>query len=201
MSRTIGVVLAAGLSRRLGRPKQLLELDDKPLVRHVVERALVSALDEVIVVTGAHADAIDAALADRWVRLVHNDRYEQGMGTSLAAGVAALGDDVDAIVVLLADQPAIRPEAIDRAIGAWRETGAPVVMACYGDERGHPVLFSRECFRELAALDGDSGGRDVIRARRDRLVLVDGGLPSPPADVDTEEAWAALQATWTDKPL
>jgi molybdenum cofactor cytidylyltransferase len=201
VSRIAGVILAAGLSRRLGRPKQLLELDGKPLVRHAAERALTSRLDELIVVTGAHADAIGRALAGLPVRLVHNDRYERGMGTSLAAAVQALGDDVDAIVVLLADQPAVLPVAIDRAIAARRETGAPVVMARYGEEQGHPVLFGEECFPELAALEGDAGGRDVVRAHRDRLALVDGGLPTPPADVDTEEAWDALRAAWTEQAL
>ena len=196
MRRIAGVILAAGLSRRLGRPKQFLELDGKPLVRHVAERAVVSDLDEVVVVTGAHADAIARAVANLSVRVIHNERYERGMGTSLASAVVALDEEVDAIVVLLADQPAILPEAIDRVIAARRTTGAPVVMARYGEERGHPVLFGRECFAELAALEGDAGGRDVIRAHRDRLVLVDGGLPSPPADVDTEDAWAAVQAAW-----
>jgi molybdenum cofactor cytidylyltransferase len=196
MSRTIGVVLAAGLSRRLGRPKQLLELDGTPLVRHVVQRAFASRLDEVIVVTGAHADAIEGALAGLPVRIVHNDRYEQGMGTSLAAAVDVLDEDVDAIIVLLADQPAILPGAIDRAMAARRESGAPVVMARYGEERGHPVLFGRECFPALAALEGDAGGRDVVRSHRDRMVLIDGGLPAPPADVDTEAAWDALRSDW-----
>jgi molybdenum cofactor cytidylyltransferase len=196
VSRTAGIVLAAGLSRRLGRPKQLLELDGRPLVAHVVARAASSSLDEVLVVTGAHAGAIPAALDGFAVRLVYNDRYEAGQGTSLAAGVAALGDDVDAAVILLADQPSVQTSAIDLAIGARRVTGAPIVMARYGEQRGHPVLFGRELFPELLHLDGDTGGREIVRAHQEDVVLVDGGACALPADVDTEEAWTALQAGW-----
>ncbi|HVL23313.1 MAG TPA: nucleotidyltransferase family protein [Thermomicrobiales bacterium] len=196
MSRIAGIVLAAGLSRRLGRPKQLLELDGRPLVAHVVARAALSSLDEVLVVTGAHAGAIADALEGFRVRIVHNDRYEAGQGTSLAAGIAALAEDVDAAVILLADQPAVLTSAIDLAIGARRVTRSPIVMARYGEQRGHPVLFGRELFPELLQLDGDAGGREIIRAHQADVVLVDGGACAPPADVDTEDAWVALRESW-----
>jgi len=191
-----GIVLAAGLSRRLGRPKQLLVLDDRALVAHVADRALASTLDEVIVVTGASAAEIREAIGDRTVRFVHNPDFERGQGTSLAAGIAALGEAVDATVILLGDQPGIAPETIDRVIGARRETIAPVIMARYGDQQGHPVLFGREVFTDLMRLDGDTGGREIVRAHREALVLVDGGADAPPPDVDTEEAWDALRRGW-----
>jgi molybdenum cofactor cytidylyltransferase len=198
VSRIVGVVLAAGLSRRLGRPKQLLTLDDKPLIAHVVERALHSRLDEVIVVTGAHEDRIRAALDGLPIRFVHNTRYVDGQGTSLAAGIVSLGEEVDAAVILLSDQPSVSPDVINTEIDAWRLSQAPVVMARYGEQRGHPVLFGRELFPELMRLNGDTGGREVIRAHQAGVVLVDGGAPSPPADVDTYEAWNALQKAWAN---
>lgn len=197
MSRVVGIILAAGHSRRLGRPKQLLLLDGQSLVTHVADRAIASSLDEVNVVTGAHADAVGETLAGRNVRIIHNGSFEEGQGTSIAAGVASLGDEVDAAVILLSDQPGILPATIDRVIAARREHRAPVVMAQYGDERGHPVLFGRELFRDLRELEGDIGGRHIVRAHREQVVLVDGGTPVPPPDVDTEEAWAHLQREWS----
>lgn len=196
MSRVAGIVLAAGGSRRLGRPKQLLELDGRPLATHAASRALDSRCDEVIVVTGADGQAVEQALDGYAVRVVRNPRWEEGQGTSLAAGVAACGDDVDAAVILLADQPGIPVELIDRVIDAYRDEDAGIAMAEYGNQRGHPVLFARRFFPELLLLDADVGGRDIIRANRDALVLVDGGFETPPRDVDTEDAWSALQREW-----
>lgn len=196
MSRIVGIVLAAGMSRRLGRPKQLLVLDGKPLIAHVIDRALESSLDEVLLVTGPQEDPIHTALAGRSVRFIYNARFEEGQGTSLATGIASLDDATDAAVILLGDQPGILPEVIDAVIAVRREQGVPVVMADYGGDRGHPVLFGREVFPELRALTGDTGGREVVRARWDQLVLVSGGADAPPADVDTEEAWAELQRRW-----
>ena len=198
MMRVAGLVLAGGRSRRLGRPKQLLMLDGVPLVRHVVGRALAAGLDEIVVVTGAHAEPVRDALAGLPVRWVHNERHAEGMGTSLAAGVGAMGRDIDAVVVLLADQPTVDPGAIRRAVSARRQRRVPLVMARYGTARGHPVLFGRELFPELRALVGDRGGREVVRAHEPALVLVDGGADEPPLDVDTEADWAALQAAWHD---
>jgi molybdenum cofactor cytidylyltransferase len=199
VSRIAGVVLAAGMSRRLGRPKQLLVLDGLPLVAHVVDRALTSSLDDVVVVTGARMKDVQVALVGRSVRFVQNARFEEGQGTSLAAGISALPADVDAAVILLGDQPGISAATIDRVTAAYRERGAPVVMAQYGEQRGHPVLFGRETFPELMALGGDMGGREVVRSYRDQLVLVDGGVDAPPSDVDTEEAWIELQRSWLER--
>lgn len=191
MSRGAGIVLAAGLSRRLGRPKQLLMLDGRPVVRHVVEQAMASSLGEVIVVLGARAEAVRDALSGLPVRFVLNERYAEGQGTSIAAGVASLGPDVEAAVILLGDQPEVAIEAINAVVLAGRE-GASIVMTAYDDGRGHPVLFGREHFRALTALSGDSGGREVIRHHSDQVVLV--RMPgSVPADIDTEADWAALR--------
>lgn len=196
MSRIAGVVLAAGTSSRLGRPKQLLMLDGKPLVVHVVERALASGLDEVVVVTSAHDGRVESVLSGSEARLVHNAHFAEGQASSLVAGIDALGADIDAAVILLGDQPGISPEVIRRVIGARLTRAAPVVMALYGEVRSHPVLFGREIFPELLQLRGDVGARGVIRAHRNDVVLVEGGAMTPPSDVDTEEAWMELQRSW-----
>lgn len=200
MSRIAGLILAAGLSRRLGRPKQLLPLGGETVIEHVVRRAVASALDDVLVVTGDQNQdkAIRDALSAYSVHFVHNPRFTEGQGTSLASGTAALSNDTDAVVVLLGDQPGIDPAVIDCEIAAYRQYHAPIIMARYGEERGHPVLFDRTLFPELAALDDDVGGRDIVRVHNDALMLVNGRAPLPPDDIDTEDAYQRLRSLWSD---
>jgi molybdenum cofactor cytidylyltransferase len=192
VSLIAGIVLAAGMSRRLGRPKQLLQLGDATVIEHVVRRALASSLDGVVVVIGAGADDVRAVLDGLPVRFVLNERFAAGQGTSLAAGIDALHRDADAAVILLGDQPHIDPAVIDRVVAARRSRGASIVLAQYGDERGHPVLFGKEHFPALAALDGDHGGRDIIRRHLPDVVTVNADSLEIPADIDTEADWSAM---------
>ncbi|HEV2127623.1 MAG TPA: nucleotidyltransferase family protein [Thermomicrobiales bacterium] len=194
--RVFALVLAAGLSRRLGRPKQLLQLGGKPLVCHVVEAALAAPIDGVVVVIGSHASEVEQALLDYQTYRVFNPHFSKGQGNSLSAGVRAIPSTVDAIVVLLADMPGIRTEAIAAVVERWRQTRAPAVMARYTDGDGHPVLFDHSAFTDLARLQGDSAGREVLRRLGDQVERVDVPLPGPPLDVDTEEDWERLQASW-----
>lgn len=187
-----GIILAAGMSRRLGRPKQLLDVEGKPLIAHVVERALASRLDGVTVIVGHDAGAIRAAISPYDITVKVNSEYADGQSTSLIAGVNAVRAGADAIVVLLADQPGIRVATIDALIAWRRRNRAPIVMTAYGDVRSHPVLFGVETFDELRAITGDQGARDVIRSYGDRVESVTDVALSPPADVDTDEAYAAM---------
>jgi molybdenum cofactor cytidylyltransferase len=143
-------------------------------------------------VLGAHADDVRALLEGVPVRFVVNDRFEEGQGTSLAAGIASLDDGFDAAVILLGDQPYVDPAVIDRVVGARRTGGASIVMALYGEERGHPVLFGREHFSALLALDGDEGGRDIIREHSSDVLLVPVSSPQVLPDIDTESDWIAM---------
>ena len=187
------------MSRRLGRPKQLLDLGGKPLVAHVVERANASALDRVIVVTGqAHGD-VATALRGADVEVVFNPHFDEGQSTSLIAGVRALPPDADAMVVLLGDQPLIGTSAIDGLIARRRAHGDAIVMTGYGETRSHPILFGRELFPELLTPTGDQGAREIIRKHRDDVAVAESGEASPPADVDTEEAYAALLDAWAGR--
>jgi molybdenum cofactor cytidylyltransferase len=196
--RIYGVVLAAGMSRRLGRPKQLLDLGGRPLVAHVVQRALAAGLDGVVVVTGHEREAVEAAVSAPGVTLAFNPEFASGQASSLIAGLDAVPTEADAIVVLLSDQPTIAIPTITAVVNARRETAAPIVMATYGAVRAHPTLIGRELFPELRAINGDQGAREVIRAHRRDVVTVDSGQSEPPADVDTEEAYAALLRSWSE---
>jgi molybdenum cofactor cytidylyltransferase len=195
-----GIILAAGGSSRLGRPKQLLPLRGEPLIRHTVRRVLESSLDEVTVVVGHQADEVRAAIADLPVRVVINPHAAKGQSTSVLAGLAALDQppratDVEAVVILLGDQPGVEPAVIDALIACWRETAAAIVAPRYRDGPGNPVLFDRRVVPELTTLTGDIGARDIIQShqRSGDLVILPVDHPAPP-DVDTEEDYEALIA-------
>jgi molybdenum cofactor cytidylyltransferase len=187
-----GIVLAAGTSSRMGQPKQLLPFEGKSLVRRATEAAIGSKTRQTIVVTGAASQQVDAELAGLTVMLVHNDDYAEGMSTSLRAGLRAVRPEVDAVVVLLADQPFISSEIIDGLIDQYQQTGARVVRPRYGGEPGNPVLWDQSLFGELMDQTGDQGGRALLQKYRDEIAWLDLPDATLQTDVDTPEAYASL---------
>ncbi|MDX1658663.1 MAG: nucleotidyltransferase family protein [Nitriliruptorales bacterium] len=185
-----GLVLAAGAGQRFGdATKQLALLDGKPLVRHVVDAALAAGLDQVVVVVGHDAGSVAAALPDLpGVEVVRNEQYRAGQAASVRAGIGALAADVEAVVVLLADQPGVSPSAV-RRVRAAVEDGAEVARARYDDGPAHPVGLAREVFARLLALSGDRGARAIFDEVDVIEVDVDG---SRPPDVDTPADLARL---------
>jgi CTP:molybdopterin cytidylyltransferase MocA len=155
------VVLAAGAATRYGAPKQREFL---PVVLSSLQE---SAVDEVVVVAGAYP-------LETSVRVVHCPDWERGPGASLRCGLGALGPDVDAAVVVLADGPRLAPAAVDRVLAAWRASGADVVAASYGGDRGHPVVLGREAWSRIP----DEGARGLAP-----LLVACDDLGSP-GDVD-----------------
>lgn len=180
----VAVVLAAGRSLRFGSSKLLAPLDGVPVVRRTAEQALASRVDAVLVVTGADGAAVGDALAGLPVRLVPNPRWESGMGTSLACGIAALPAEATAAVILLGDQPTVEPTVIDAVVAAHARSGRPIVASRYRGEHGHPVLFGRAVFAEVEALAGDRGARGVVERDPSRVEVVSVDRAAP-ADVDT----------------
>lgn len=204
MSDVAIVILAAGMSRRLGRPKQVLPLAGEPLVAHVGKRAHASKAARVMaVVGGAQQETMDA-LADIVDEVIINDSFAEGQGTSIAAGIHYLEStshllgSCEAVIFLLGDQPGIDPDVIDGIIEAWEEGGS-IVMAGYRDRPGHPVLFDRVHWKELGQLRGEQGGRMVIAKHRDDVVYVPVETESP-MDVDREADWRVLQEWWAKHP-
>jgi molybdenum cofactor cytidylyltransferase len=184
------VVLAAGGATRFGSQKLIARVGAEPLVRCAVVNVLEGGIDDCIVVVGAEAAAVGAALDGLEVRLVHNRRWAEGMSTSLAAGIGAARGAVAALIVL-GDQPTIPARVHRGIIDAYRALGAPIVVARYAGERGHPVLFDATVFPELVAVRGDRGARDVLARDPARVLSVD--FPSsPPPDVDTPSDLATL---------
>jgi molybdenum cofactor cytidylyltransferase len=186
------IILAAGASSRMGRPKQLLDWGGRPLVRVVAEQALAAQLDDVIVMVGGAGDAVTAALAGLALRVVDNPAYAEGQSTSLRAGVAALGPAVAAAVVMLGDQPFVTAAIVERLIAEWRATGAAIVAPSYRGRRGNPVLFARAIFPELLAVAGDQGARAILAAHAAELRLVPFDDDRPLADIDTPADYERL---------
>lgn len=160
---TAGIVLAAGMSSRFGQPKQLLDWNGKPFVRHVTETALRSALKPVVVVTGFRHAEIESPLLDLPIGRIFNPDYAQGQATSIRAGLSALPRNIGAAVFLLADQPQIPAEVI-RALTVSHAAELQPILAplVLGERRANPVLFDRIAFPDLMQLQGDVGGRGIF---------------------------------------
>lgn len=183
----VALVLAAGAGTRMGRPKQLLPVGGRPMLQHAVDAAAAAGLGGPVVVLGHAAEEVAAALVlPPEARVVVNPRHAEGQATSLAAGLAALPGGAEAALVLLGDQPEVRPDAIRAVVAGRRPGGPPMLRAAYRGRPGHPVLLERILWPAAGALRGDGGGR--VLAARDpgalRLVEVGG---DPPEDVDTPE--------------
>jgi molybdenum cofactor cytidylyltransferase len=190
--RVAAIVLAAGQGRRMGGPNKLAAtIGGKSLVRIAAEAAVASRADSVIVVTGHQPETVRASLAGLEAEFVHNPDFADGLSTSLRRGIAALPEDVDGAVVLLADMPGIDAGVIDRLIAAFDPAGGTlIVVPTFEGKRGNPVLWSRRLFPELLAVAGDTGGRHLIGQNADAVAEVEIG-PAVALDVDTPEALAA----------
>lgn len=181
----VGVVLAAGMSRRLGRPKQTLPFGPETLLSHVMhDIEAAHQLDEVVVVTGAAArPAVDDLDLSR-ARVVHNDAYGSGCASSLLAGLDA-AVDAAAIVMLLGDMPGVTPAIIDGVVGAWRSEPTWAAVTEYRDGVGHPFVFSTDAFSTLRSLHGDKAVWKIVDAEpteRVRPIPIGEALP---LDIDT----------------
>jgi xanthine dehydrogenase accessory factor len=188
-ARIGGVVLAAGLSRRMGRNKLIAEVGGRSLVRHAVEAALAGGLDPVMVVTGHQAQEIENSLAGLPVGFVHNPDFAEGLSTSLKRGIESLPADCAGAMVLLGDMPGVSPELVGRVRAAFEPAkGRNICVATAEGERGHPALWGRQFFPELMRLSGDMGARGLMAAHADNIVEVVAGDAGPLTDIDTPEA-------------
>jgi molybdenum cofactor cytidylyltransferase len=189
-AKIAAIVLAAGSSRRFGpQNKLLVDVGGEPLVRRVAGRVAASGLAPVIVVTGHDRARIEAALDGLDVVLVHNSRHLQGMGHTVAAGVAMLDDDARAVLITPGDLPDLAPALIKRLVGVFEAAGGERIVfpALASGAQRNPVLWPRRFFPELARLTGDKGGRDLIKANADATLPVEIASDAPFSDVDRPE--------------
>jgi xanthine/CO dehydrogenase XdhC/CoxF family maturation factor/CTP:molybdopterin cytidylyltransferase MocA len=190
------VILAAGASRRLGRPKQLVELDGQPLIRRAAEAALAAGSGSVHIVVGAEVDRVRTALAGLPVDLIINDDWRQGMASSIRAAIEAIehrDQPVETLVLMLCDQPGVSGDVLRRLLETYRTTRAPVVASRYPQGPGVPALFHAELFPALKSLKGDIGARQLIRQLDRDVVTIPFALPDDidtPADIERYTACA-----------
>ena len=195
MSVAILLLAAGGSTRMRGGDKLLETLDGEPLLRRSARAALASKARETVVVLGANRSAREGALAGLPVRIVAHEGWRGGMGTSIAAGAAALAPGT-AVLVLPADMPDIAPALLDRLIAAL-PPDAPRAIArprTAAGASGNPVLFGPAHLPALAALDGDDGAREIVARNRASLAYLDDAGEGVLVDLDTPEAWAAYRA-------
>jgi molybdenum cofactor cytidylyltransferase len=195
--RIAALVLAAGTSTRMGSNKLLADLHGKPMIAQTVARIKASAVDSIWVVTGNQVQLIERALTDHDVSFVNNPHFADGLATSLRAGVAALMDDCDAILVCLGDMPLIDPRDLNRLIAAFSVAEhRSIVVPVHGQSFGNPVLWGAEHFSSLLACEGDRGARGLIDKLRDQVVEVYVDHDGVFRDADTPEALDAMRTAF-----
>jgi len=198
MSVVALIVLAAGASTRMGMPKQLLQFGERSLIGHVVEVAIASVCNPIIVVLGASSDRIKPEVERLDVRVVENPHWAEGMSTSIRTGIKtlkAINPEVEAVVLMVCDQPFVSTQIIDRLVASYRATGKPIIASEYAEISGVPALFSRALFSELTALSDDVGARQVIKQHAQAVF----GVPFSEGaiNLDTPKDYEAFQAQVT----
>ncbi len=187
------IVLAAGRATRMGGQKLLLSLGGRPLVQWAVDAALGSKASGTVVVVGHEAPRVAEVLAGWPVTVVVNSHYEQGLSTSLQAGVRATGGACDAAIFVLGDQPFVTSAVLDRLIERFAETGKAVVRPLVAGRPANPVLMSAELFPEILGQHGDLGGREIIARHPGEICLVAVDDPRVGMDIDSVEDYEAAR--------
>lgn len=176
------VLLAAGASRRLGQPKQLLRIGGETLLHRAARFGLATAPAQAILVLGAQADMIAPAADGLAVQRVHCPDWEEGLGASLRAGLAAVSTPCEGALVLLCDQPALGAAHLETLVAAWRRDPTRATASAYAGVLGVPALLPRAWFDVLSHVTGDRGARDLLRERTDQVTAVP--APSLSEDID-----------------
>jgi molybdenum cofactor cytidylyltransferase len=195
-SRVAAIILAAGKSTRMGEAKQVLGLGESTVLGQTIENVRRSAVEEMVLVLGSSAEAIRRRLPSsslEGLKVVINPAYEQGMASSLRAGLSALDPKVDAALIVLADQPFVRPQTLDQLAKEHHLTKAQIVIPTYQGVRGNPVLLDRSIFPEVMALEGDVGCRAIFGSHQEEtlnLELEDEGVL---LDIDNHEDYERLR--------
>ncbi|MGN6370293.1 MAG: nucleotidyltransferase family protein [Phycisphaerae bacterium] len=190
------VVLAAGNSTRMGAtgPKQLLAYQGQPLLRRAVDTACMSALCPVVVVLGANAGAVRPTIESLGVEIAENPRWQAGMGSSLRTGferALAAAPALDAVVIMLCDQPLVTPEDIHSLIHTHVQTGKPLVAASYSGTLGVPALIARSCFDRVKSLPDEAGAKSLFLQGGESVARVE--VPCAAIDVDRPEDYEKLR--------
>ena len=189
-----GLILGAGSSERLGQPKQLLPFRGTTLLGWVVAQTQrAGGLDELVVVLGRAADEIRQRVDFGSVKVVENPVFGEGCASSYRAGIAALSHESEAVMIILGDQPGIGPEIIDRAADEWRQGQNQIAICSYHGRLGHPMIFPRAMYDQLAGLHGDKAAWKLVDANQSLIQKIQFDLPAP-QDINTADDFEQLNA-------
>jgi molybdenum cofactor cytidylyltransferase len=194
MNRVGVIILAAGNSARLGRPKQILPYRGRTLVTHVAGEALAAGLRPVVVVTGAYRAEVEEALKEQQVGIVYNPDWETGMASGIVAGLSnilLLNPDVGAVIIAVCDQPFISAALLSELARTFESSGKGIVASAYGDSMGTPVLFGSSYFKHLLSLSGSDGAKKLLREHPADLAAVN--FPNGHIDIDIAEDLRELE--------
>ena len=187
------VILAAGASTRLGKPKQLLQYHGKTLLAHTIHEAVNSNADAVVVILGKDANLFKKEIDEKKVRVATNSSWEEGMASSLRLGLDTLFKDkpyIDAVIFIVCDQPHISSSILNELITTQQKTTKQIVTCNYGDSIGPPALFHKKYFGELMKLSGDTGARKIIEQNMNDVTTI--LFPEGKIDIDTNEDYDEL---------
>ncbi len=180
------MILAAGGSTRMGRPKQLLEWKGTSLVGHAVNTAAASMADQILLILGSDAETVKEQLPALDIDLLYNPEWQSGLGTSISAGMKhflSLNKTPDAVIIMLCDQPLIDANHLDHLIHGWVGNDKKIAVTAYKKGIGVPAVFSREFYPQLASMEGEHGARDLLRQNANDCLVIDAGIKI--MDIDT----------------
>lgn len=186
----VGIILAAGGSSRMGRPKQLLPWQGETLIRHVTSTVIEAGLDYIVVIVGASEEQVRPELIDLPVKIVFNPIWESGQSTSVQAGLSAIPENSGAAIFFLVDQPEVSRTLIHTMIERHATTLAPIIAPIADGQRGNPVLFDRSTFSDFGSIHGDTGGRELFS--RYPVSWVEWHNPAVLSDIDTDDDYQRL---------
>jgi len=181
------VILAAGESKRMGRPKMLLPFGENTIIETVVETVVSSSIENTLVVLGAEREKIEEKISRFPIGTVFNARYREGMLSSVRCGLRALPAEARAMLVVLGDQPALSAGIIDQIAAAYMKTAKGIVVPRFGEERGHPIVIDLKYRDEIERLSPDTGLRGVVYAHDDDVLEIEVSSPAILHDIDDED--------------
>lgn len=185
---TAAIILAAGKASRYGSSKQLLQLNGKTLLEHSISNAIKVGYSPILIVSGAYHKKIATLSLPDSVTLIYNPDWELGMGNSLAHGAKLLDpESIDSLIIILADQPAVSPDTLQRLTAAFQSSDTSIVLSKNADSTGPPALFSTSHLPALCKLNHDEGAKTIVSQYPDQTTLID--APESAWDIDTQETW------------
>ncbi|MEM1524539.1 MAG: nucleotidyltransferase family protein [Nitrososphaerales archaeon] len=184
----IAIILAAGASTRFKENKMLYKLNGEPIIRRVVSKVLKSVVDKVVVVVGYESEKVKSVISDLNCNIVYNPKYEEGMSTSVKAGLSHVINEAEAIVIIPGDCAFIEAEDVNKVVKEFKECGEDIIVISYKGRKGHPILFSKRIFNDISNINEKGMGlKEVLIKYSNKIRKVESESPRVLIDIDTKE--------------